>query len=231
MKAVGISILTLVVIVVYYNVNYKQRNISNNSFNAWQTISHKNFLLRWENATLKAIDTLTPILIQNSNYSKKTVNEIKEKVINSKAERIFRGKKIYGSRNWILNKFSEYKNIYDTITCDAMYLIELNEEGEVMTSTDWLVLFLDDNCRLVLSIDNSGFVRAQKKSVNRNELEKLIKDNYPSAIKTKKCLEKGEGLPMADIYISKFAENTTEVFPFPVLCSGFFEKFLSLMQK
>lgn len=231
MRGAGIILAVLIVIVACSNANEQKNNRKNNSFNAWQILSDANFLLRWEKATLQSIDSITSILINEENYYKETINAIKEEIINSKGERILKGQKIYGSHKWLLNKFAEYKDVLDTTACNAMFIIELSKEGEVTESISWLVLFLNENCRLVLMVDNSGVALSHNKLINKQALEKLVKENYPSALMTNKCLDKGEGLPMADIHISKFTEDSTEVFPFLTFCSGFYEKFLFVMQK
>ena len=232
MKGGGLILFVLITIVACSNTNNEQQN-KKQDFNAWQTLSDTNFLVRWEKVTLKSIDSITPILIKEENYSKETINTIKEEIVNSKEERILIGRKSYGSHKWLSNKFSEYKNVLDTTACNSMYIIELTKEGEVTTTIDWLLLFLNEQCRLILTVtvEDSVVVRIENKSINKQELEKLIRENYPSAVMTNKCLDKGEGLPMANLYMSKFTENSTEVFPFPAFCSGFYQKFLSIMQE
>jgi hypothetical protein len=230
MRGAGIISVVLVLIIACSNANEQKINVKNDSFNAWEILSDANFLLHWEKATLKSIDSITPILINEAKYSQKTIKTIKEEVINSKGERIIKGRKVYGSHKWLLNKFAEYKDILDTTACNSMFVVESSKEGEVTESINWLVLFLNDDCRMVLTVEN-GSVKNQNKLINKQALEKLIKENYPSALMTNKCLDNGEGLPMADICISKFTKNSTEVFPFPTFCTGFYEKFLSVMQE
>jgi hypothetical protein len=226
-----ISVASLIIIACSNSNNHHKNDIPKNGFNAWNVLADTNFLVQWETATLKSIDSITPVLIKEASYSQETINIIKGNVINSKEEYVVKGRKVSGSHKWLFNKFSEYKDVLDTTASNSMFIIELTEEGEVTESIDWLVLFLNDNCRLVLTVDNSGVVHYQNKLINKQALENLIKEHHPSTLMTNKCLDKGEGLPMANLYISKFTENGIEVFPFPIFCSGFYEKFISVMQK
>lgn len=226
MRTAVITFIAFLTVLACSKGNTHQKNDKlDNGFNAWQVISDTNFLVQWENTTLKSIDSITSILIKEEEFTQETINSIKVSIVDAKFT--------YGSRKWLLNKLNEYKHQLETTLCNSMYIISLKREGEVMTSTYWVILFLNNQCRFLLTmvVENGVIIRTSNKQINKYTLDKLIKENYPSALMISQCLDKGEGLPVAVIYISKFTKNSTEVYPFLTFCSGFYEKFISVMQK
>lgn len=219
-----VSIITTIVFLIFIaceNSNSQhEKNMQKNKFTAWKILSDTNFLVIWEKATLKSLDIITSVLIREK-LSQEVINSIKESIINSKEEN--------GYRKGLINDFLKFKSILDTMI-DVMYIIELTEDGEVMKSTNWLILSIRNNSYVTIVDSNEG-IYLQKTSIDIQALENLIKENYPSALMTSICLDKGEEVLMGDLYISKFTKDNIEVFSFPILCSGFYDKFLMIMQK
>ena len=122
-----------------------------NGFNAWKILSDTNFLVRWERTGIKAIDSIAPVLLEEGGYSQEMINDLKANIREGKNEEVVKGKKVYGSHKWLLNKLNGYKEQLDTTVCNSIYIVELTQSGEVTESTNWIILFLNNDCRLVLT--------------------------------------------------------------------------------